>query len=50
MNKLPQITIAFWIMKICATTLGETAGDLLSMTLNIGYAISSVILLFFFFQ
>ncbi len=49
MNKLPQITIAFWIMKICATTLGETAGDLFSMTLNIGYAISSVILLSFFF-
>lgn len=34
MNKLPQITLAFWVMKICATTLGETAGDLLSMTLN----------------
>ena len=50
MNKLPQITIAFWIMKICATTLGETAGDLLSMTLNIGYAVSSIILLLFFFS
>ncbi len=49
MNKLPAITISFWIMKICATTLGETAGDLLSMTLNIGYAVSSVILLTFFF-
>jgi uncharacterized membrane-anchored protein len=48
MNKLPQITISFWIMKICATTLGETAGDLLSMTLNVGYAISSAILLTFF--
>ncbi len=35
-NKLPAITISFWVMKICATTLGETAGDLLSMTLNIG--------------
>lgn len=45
MNKLPQITIAFWIMKICATTLGETAGDLLSMTLNIGYAMSSLLLI-----
>lgn len=45
MSKLPQITIFFWIMKICATTLGETAGDLLSMTLNVGYAISCVILL-----
>ena len=44
MNKLPRVTLAFWIMKICATTLGETAGDLLSMTLNVGYAISSIIL------
>ncbi|MBK9718632.1 MAG: hypothetical protein IPO85_14190 [Saprospiraceae bacterium] len=49
MNKLPAITISFWIMKICATTLGETAGDLLSMTLYIGYAISSIILISFFF-
>jgi uncharacterized membrane-anchored protein len=45
MNKLPQITLAFWVMKICATTLGETAGDLLSMTLNIGYALSSLLLI-----
>jgi len=36
-------------MKICATTLGETAGDLLSMTLNVGYAISSIVLLALFF-
>ena len=49
LNKLPQVTISFWIMKICATTLGETAGDLLSMTMNVGYAVSSVILLSFFF-
>ena len=49
MSKFPQITLYFWIMKICATTLGETAGDLLSMTLNIGYAISSMILITFFF-
>src|SRR5258705_6575458 len=45
MNKLPEITIYFWIMKICATTLGETGGDLLSMTLNVGYATSSLILI-----
>lgn len=45
MNKLPQITIFFWIMKICATTLGETGGDLLSMTLGVGYAVSSIILI-----
>lgn len=49
LSKLPQITIAFWITKICATTLGETAGDLLAQTLKIGYAISSAILLGFFF-
>lgn len=48
MNKLPQITLYFWIMKICATTLGETAGDLFSMTLNIGYATSSLFLIGFF--
>lgn len=45
MNKLPQLTLAFWIMKICATTLGETAGDWLSMTLDIGYAMSSLLLI-----
>ncbi len=45
MSKLPAITAFFWIMKICATTLGETAGDLLSMTLNVGYALSSTILI-----
>jgi uncharacterized membrane-anchored protein len=44
MNKVAQVTVFFWIMKICATTLGETAGDLLSMTMNVGYTLSSVIL------
>lgn len=47
-NKVPQITLGFWIMKLCATTLGETGGDLLSMTLNVGYAISSLILISIF--
>lgn len=41
MNKLPKITIFFWIMKICATTLGETAGDAFSMSMNLGYLIST---------
>src|SRR5256886_7174507 len=45
MNKVAKVTLLFWIMKIAATTLGETAGDLLSMTLNVGYAISSLLLL-----
>ena len=44
-TKLPEITAAFWVMKIAATTLGETAGDLLSMTLNVGYAVSSLFLI-----
>ncbi|HEX7601334.1 MAG TPA: hypothetical protein VF316_07000 [Polyangiaceae bacterium] len=43
-SKLPKIVATFWVMKIAATTLGETAGDLLSMTLNVGYAVSSLIL------
>jgi uncharacterized membrane-anchored protein len=43
LNKVPQVTLAFWIIKICATTLGETGGDALSMTLNVGYAISTAI-------
>lgn len=47
-NKVAAITLSFWIMKICATTLGETAGDLLSMTMNVGYAISTLILLSIF--
>ena len=48
MKKLPEITLLFWIMKICATTLGETGGDLLAQTLNVGYALSSIILLSIF--
>ncbi len=42
-NKLPHITAAFWIMKITATTLGETGGDWLSMTMNLGYLTSTLI-------
>jgi uncharacterized membrane-anchored protein len=41
LNKVPQIALAFWIIKICATTLGETGGDALSMTLGLGYAAST---------
>lgn len=48
-DKLPEITILFWIMKICATTLGETGGDLLAQTMNVGYGISSICFLVFFF-
>jgi uncharacterized membrane-anchored protein len=43
-NKVPEVTLAFWVIKIAATTLGETGGDALSMTLNLGYALSTLIL------
>lgn len=41
LSKVPEVTLLFWIIKICATTLGETGGDALSMTFNLGYAIST---------
>jgi uncharacterized membrane-anchored protein len=44
-SKVARVTFSFWVMKICATTLGETFGDLVSMTLKVGYAVSSLILL-----
>lgn len=47
-SKVPPVTLAFWIVKIFATTLGETGGDALSMTLKLGYAVSSLIFLGFF--
>jgi len=47
-DKLPKITLAFWITKIAATTLGETAGDLLAQTMNVGYATSTLILVAIF--
>lgn len=41
LSKVPEVTLLFWIIKIAATTLGETAGDALSMSLNLGYAVST---------
>jgi uncharacterized membrane-anchored protein len=40
-SKVPEVTLGFWIIKIAATTLGETGGDALSMSLNLGYAVST---------
>src|SRR5437588_4556322 len=42
-TKVPAVTLGFWIIKIIATTLGETGGDAVSMTLNWGYALSSAL-------
>src|SRR5215813_5962885 len=47
-SKVPQVALAFWIIKIAATTLGETGGDALSMTLNLGYLVSTGIFLLCF--
>ena len=43
LSKVPQVTLLFWIVKILATTLGETGGDMLSMSMNLGYALSTLI-------
>jgi len=42
-SKVPEVTLVFWIIKILATTLGETGGDAVSMSMNLGYANSSFI-------
>lgn len=44
-NKVPPITMGFWLIKVLATTLGETAGDTASMSMGLGYLASSVIFL-----
>ena len=41
LSKVPQVTLGFWALKILATTLGETGGDALSMSLNLGYLLST---------
>src|ERR1700757_5009794 len=41
--KVPEVVLGFWIVKIAATTLGETGGDTLSMSFKLGYAESSLI-------
>jgi uncharacterized membrane-anchored protein len=48
MKKLPEVTLAFWVMKIAATTLGETAGDLFSQTLKFGYFLTTIALFLIF--
>lgn len=48
LNKVANITLYFWIMKVLATTLGEISGDFLSMTLNMGYIAGLGITLAFF--
>ena len=44
-SKVPAVTLGFWVIKIAATTLGETGGDTVSMTMNLGYLVSTGIFL-----
>jgi uncharacterized membrane-anchored protein len=41
--KVPEVTLVFWVIKIAATTLGETAGDAVSMSMNLGYLVGTCI-------
>ena len=43
LSKVPEVILIFWVIKILATTLGETGGDLVSMSMNLGYLVSTVI-------
>jgi len=47
-SKVPPVTVLFWVVKILATTAGETGGDALSMTLKLGYAVATLIFVAFF--
>jgi len=44
-SKVPAVTLAFWIVKIMATTLGETGGDAVSMSMNLGYLVVGVVVI-----
>ncbi|MDM8356812.1 COG4705 family protein [Pandoraea communis] len=43
LGKVPEVTLMFWVVKIAATTLGETGGDAVSMSMNLGYLVATAI-------
>jgi uncharacterized membrane-anchored protein len=43
LSKVPEVTLIFWVIKIAATTLGETGGDAVSMSMNLGYLVGTAI-------
>jgi len=49
LSKVPEVTFIFWMIKIAATTLGETGGDAVSMSMNLGYLLGTLIFAIFFF-
>ena len=48
LSKVPQLTLGFWIIKILATTLGETGGDAVSMSMDLGYLVGTAIFMTLF--
>lgn len=48
LGKVPEVTLLFWVAKIIATTLGETAGDAVTMSMNLGYLVGTAIFAVFF--
>jgi len=48
LSKVPEVVLLFWVIKIAATTLGETGGDAVSMSLNLGYLVGTLIFSVFF--
>ncbi|MBL6749494.1 MAG: hypothetical protein ISP90_03190 [Nevskia sp.] len=48
LSKVPQVTFGFWIIKIAATTLGETGGDAVTMSMNLGYLVGTAIFITLF--
>lgn len=48
LSKVPEVTLLFWIIKIAATTLGETGGDAVSMSMHLGYLVASGIFVVIF--
>lgn len=50
LSKVPEVTLIFWVIKIAATTLGETGGDTVSMSMNLGYLVGTGIFAAIFFM
>lgn len=48
LGKVPELTLLFWVIKVVATTLGETAGDAVTMSMNLGYLVGTAIFLAIF--
>ena len=48
LSKVPAVTLGFWVIKILATTLGETGGDSVSMSMNLGYLVATAIFMVIF--